>query len=710
MDVKEAIRINERRRKALNSLYNPYTGECCYGERFLLSLSDSPVGDMWLPVEMRELVVVRGLLEAGSMKAHLRMAAKENEELVVDEGVVCDAWIAFNELRMDYDFEYFACAVETIKDKLTSEPIPFILRPGQRKLLAALEDMRQKRIPIRVIIVKARQWGGSTLIQMYMFWIQVRLKKGWNSVICAHLMDPAKRIRAMFENCAERMIPLNGITYKLEPYKQTQNIKQIKERDCQITVGSAIEPDSVRSDDVKMVHFSEAAYYPKTENTNAKQLTTAIVSSVPSIPDTLVAYESTANGVGDLFHIECVKAEAGLSPYSFVFVSWFEIGDLHSVAFNGYYYEHNGRKVEGDEVEFVRGMTDYEKNLFLNNENITLEHLNWYRFKFAELGDDMQKEYPSDWIEAFKDSGEIVFKADDIEALRPGCQKPPIAVGVMMAEAEAASAKLSGKPLKSLVTNVRFIPDAEALSVACSSSIDIKTRERKLNNKLIVWRHPDRNINARNRYLVIYDPAKGISDKADWGSIVVIDRYWRMYGGKSEVVAEWRGHADKDIAVWVAVQIAVYYCNAKLVIESNTFDSEYKKEDDTEFIFETISEFYNNLYGRRTEPDKIKEGAPVRFGFHTNRNTKSAIIANFTAVLRERAYIERSNNTLNQARVYERKKNGAYGAKEGHHDDDLITRMIGLYVDYLEMDMPYVVEESAANKSYSREMTSESVI
>jgi hypothetical protein len=75
-----------------------------------------------------------------------------------------------------------------------------------------------------------------------------------------------------------------------------------------------------------------------------------------------------------------------------------------------------------------------------------------------------------------------------------------------------------------------------------------------------------------DRYITIFDPQKGLSEKADWGVITVIDRYWMMFGGKPEIVAEWRGRIDKDIAIWVAAQIAAFYNNSLLVVESNTYE------------------------------------------------------------------------------------------------------------------------------------------
>jgi hypothetical protein len=687
--IREIIKENSRRRKNRDS-YNPLTGQGCYGKRFRLQIRE--IGTLYLPEELKSHPDIQTLIKTKSIR---KMAGANGDDAREEE--YGKALIDFAELRMNFDFEYFAIAAETITDKQTSQLTPFILNRGQRKLLAVFEDMRRSHTPIRVILLKARQWGGSTLTQLYMFWIQIRLRTGWNSVICAHTMDAAKNIRAMYKLCVAHMTAADGLRHQLLPFEGAINIKHVPRRNCRITVGSAVEPESIRSQDIKMAHFSEVALYPKTENTSAKQLVTSVISSIPAIPDTVIVYESTAHGVGDFFHAEYTKAAAGLSPFRPVFVSWFEIGDLYSADFDGRHYNHSGLKTNGGTREFIADMDDCEINLFRNNPDITLEHLNWRRFKKSEIGDDLPQEYPSDHIEAFKNSGENVFNQNHIEALRDGCNRNPLAVGILAADAEPASAKITGTPKKNILRNVRFIHDDDALQNFIHTH-DPNLKEKKLNAKLVIWKFPDTDTPCLRRYIVVYDPQRGVTDKADWGVITVLDRYWRIFGGKSEIVAEWRAHTDKDIAIWIAVQIATFYNNALFVVESNTFDSDYKKEDGAEFIFETIAHHYRNLY-HRTEADKLRQGLPIRYGFHTNRNTKPAIIADFVATLRERAYIERSHRTLDQARVYERKKDGSYGAKDGHHDDDLITRMIALFIDYHEYPLPQLLTHTTASNA-----------
>lgn len=58
--------------------------------------------------------------------------------------------------------------------------------------------------------------------------------------------------------------------------------------------------------------------------------------------------------------------------------------------------------------------------------------------------------------------------------------------------------------------------------------------------------------------------------------------------------------------------------------------------------------------------------------------TKNRIINDMIGIVRNRAYIERDNGAIDEAAAYERKRNGATGAINGHHDDRVITRAMAL--------------------------------
>jgi hypothetical protein len=196
-----------------------------------------------------------------------------------------------------------------------------------------------------------------------------------------------------------------------------------------------------------------------------------------------------------------------------------------------------------------------------------------------------------------------------------------------------------------------------------------------------------------NRYLTVVDVG-GRSNKADWSVIVVFDRLSMIDGSEPpSVVAQWYGHCDIDQLAWRAAQIAAFYDNSLLIIESNTLETHDKERqveggDQSQYILNQISDIYPNLYARKQSEDEIREGAPRKYGFHTNVSTKPMIISTLIKVVRDRLYIERDKRCLDEYNTYERKQNGAYGAITGKHDDLLMTRAIGLHICFREMDMP----------------------
>ena len=230
------------------------------------------------------------------------------------------------------------------------------------------------------------------------------------------------------------------------------------------------------------------------------------------------------------------------------------------------------------------------------------------------------------------------------------------------------------------------MPDKEALRLLVEGTE--RDRLRAGLGRLQVWAEPSPEPRMRDRYVVAFDPQRGVSEGADYGVIKVLDREPMARGEVPEVVALFYGHLDKDVTAWVAAQIATWYECALLVIESNTYDSSYRG-DDGEFIFDTIARYYDNLYSR-TPADKIREGFPRRYGWQTNRSTKPILVNTFRALLREGGYVERDAGTLDEGRAYETKPDGSMGAVAGGHDDRLMATMLALYVAY-EMEPPRAI-------------------
>lgn len=688
MNYDSIIKENARRNAFKKADYDPVSGLNCCGDRFLLQVPEKYPYKFYLPLEMENLPsVVLLKRHEGSISDTLRSI---NGKKPTDDQIDY-FWLKLCEERYKYDFEFFAIACETIIDKLSARPIRFKLNRAQRRLLKKILEQLKEGRQINVQILKAKQMGFSTLVEMIFKWIQIVHKKNWNSVICAHDQTAAINIRAMYGDSVKEMVPIGGEKMTMGNFESTHNIKLINQTGCRITVGTALKPESTRSQNVKMVHFSEMAFYPDTDNNNPALIETSVISSMTDGPFTAIIRESTANGEGDYFHKQWLLAKKGETAYYPFFAPWFEI-ELYEILFDGKYVLPKGGKTKkGTVQDFIDSMTESEWLLFNNHKECTLENLNWYRWKLSTMPSEwqMKQEYPSNDIEAFQSSGNPVFNIDHLEALRPDCCEPD-AVGMLVSKCSPHLSVTEPNRRREILKDLRFETDAEATDAVLNG--DPHTRFKKGMNRLWVWQYPDTEEKISDRYEVVFDPQKGTSKGADFGVIKVIDRYWMQakYGGKPEVVALFYGHIDKDITIWIATQVAKWYNNALLVVESNTYDSDIK-EDDTPFIFEMIKDHYDNLYSR-TDPEKVREGAPIKWGFNTNKATKPMVIESFKAILREKAYVERDEETINEGRTFEEKDNHKMGAKAGCHDDRLMATAIGLYVCFNEMPLPRVIE------------------
>lgn len=624
MNTQEIIAENALRLSRVYAPYDPYTGT--------------------------EGVVPRTPIECEGIGTILCPTDLINDYPDYKKGVSASQLQQFTYIRFRYDFEYFCAYCARVQDKETADIYPFILRYAQRKLLKVLEDQRRANQPIRVILLKARQWGGSTCTQIYMAWIQLFHRINWHSVICAHLKDAALNIKGMYTTMMQYFPEWIYGPLKMQPYEKTQNISYIKQIGCKITIGSAEAPESVRSQNVMMAHISEAGVYPTTAKNNPTRLIRSVAGSILRIPYSIVVVESTANGTGNWFHTEWLKAERGKSDKYPLFVAWFEI-------------EMYSSPLPMPEEEFIATLSEYEWQLW--ELGATLQAINWYRHKRMEYhnDDEMQAEFPSTAVEAFTHSGEIIFKQDLCEKLRKLCREP----------------EWRGD----IYSQTKFSVSAKALTQLAL--------EQQHNGRFQIWAMPDTSTQVARRYIVSVDVG-GRSAKADYSVITVLDRYWLIEGGVPEVVAEWRGHIDHDLLAWKAAQIATLYNNALLVIESNTLESKDNPDALTDdFILDQIASTYDNLYARQ-DPQRIREGLPPRWGFHTNRKTKQTLVDNMIAIVRTQGYIERNDLAINEMLTYERLQNGGYGATSGNHDDILMTRMIALYVSS-DIEPPAIINQ-----------------
>lgn len=673
--INNILAENKRRNDEIYAPFNPITGRGSVGEREKIFIEDFPLRVQYLPIEMLKIPLVKQLIEAGSIDAFLEEIGADEENYESDRDKLIQQFVR---LRCRYDFPFWAAMFVYIKNKGGGEDVLFRLTRPQRRFVERLEIRRRAGKPIRIVLLKARQWGGSTTSQIYMAWLQLVHKVGLNSLIIAHQGAGSDEIKDMFDRMINsypvEMLHKLGENYnenepKLAGVGKSGSIHRVPQRNCKIKIGTAERPDSCRGGDYNLVHLSEVGLWKVTDGKKPEDIVRSACSGVLLKPYTMIVYESTANGTGNFFQREYDDAKKGVSQFEAMFVSWFDI-EQYSLPVDNLeqFAEQLYRNRNNSSVSSTREESG-QYLWWLWEKGATLEAINWYiqeRAKYNEHG-LMAAEFPSDDIEAFVHSGTRVFDKYKVEQLRPSC-KPPKYIGEVYADDDEGE--------KALI-NLRFTEDRQG--------------------QLYIWDLPEEDDEKEiitNRYFTVVDVG-GRSRKADFSVIVVFDRLFMIEGGKPVVVAQWYGHCDIDILAWKAAQIAAFYNNSLLVIESNTLETHDKERqvdgDQSLFILNQVKDIYPNLYARKQSEENIQEGKETKYGFHTNVSTKPMIISTLIKVIRQGRYTERDERCLDEYLCYERKQNGAYGAIIGKHDDLLMTRAIGLHICFFEMDIPQII-------------------
>ncbi len=698
-EIAKLLTENDRRNEVMYAHFDPVTGEGSVGERVRVCISDFAIPVQWLPVEMMDIPFVKKLVKAGSIDKFLSsvMHVEPNEEdyIKVSRTLI--------RLRYKHDFPFWTATLVYIHNKDAGKDVLFRLWYPQRILVSRFEAKRKAGLPIRLILLKARQWGGSTTTQLYMAWLQFFHKEGLNSLIIAHQGTASDEIKDMFDlmikkHPVEFLHKLGDVYSENEPklvgVGKSGSTHRVPQRECKIKVGTAERPNGCRGGAYSLVHLSEVGLWQKTEGKSPEDIVRSACSGILAKPYTMIVMESTANGTGNFFHREYSAAADPKvkSQYEALFIAWFQI-EHYSLPFNSaeelrafaaqlWENRHNAYSPSNREESGRYLWSLWERGA-------TLEAIHWYVYERAGKNDFavMASEYPSDDVEAFVHSGSMVFDQYLVKRFEPFCRDPQF-VGEVYADADEGEEALA---------NLRFREDRQGL--------------------LSIWAMPERfdDCEVTDRYLTVVDVG-GRSNKADWSVIVVFDRMSMIDGSEPpSVVAQWYGHCDIDRLAWRAAQIAAFYNDSLLVIESNTLETHDKERqieggDQSQYILNQISDIYPNLYARKQSEDEIREGAPRKYGFHTNVATKPMVISTLVKVIRERLYIERDQRCLDEYNTYERKQNGAYGAIVGKHDDLLMTRAIGLHICYREMEMPQFVPLTNRTLKKDRSPVSEASI
>lgn len=213
--------------------------------------------------------------------------------------------------RLKDDFPLYASKCLKIRTKAGGLE-PFILNRSQLRLHHIIEDQRRETGRVRVIVLKGRQQGISTYTDGRHYH-RVTHRRGARAFLLAHKESSSQALYAMVNRFHENCPPV------VRPSTGTANAKELlfDGLDSGYRVATAGSHEVGRGDTLQYVHGSEVGFW-----TNAEQHMAGLMQAVPEDGDSEIILESTANGMGNAFHQQWVRAVSGDSAFKAVFLPW----------------------------------------------------------------------------------------------------------------------------------------------------------------------------------------------------------------------------------------------------------------------------------------------------------------------------------------------------------------------------------------------------
>lgn len=272
-----------------------------------------------------------------------------------------------------------------------------IMNPMQERIIDEVERQIYEYGQVRIIVLKARQMGTSTIIEAIIFALSI-LYQDFQSLIISHEADSAEHILGMTKRY--------WTTYPFRRFHEEQynGRKQLAWSDLgsNIVVATARNVGAGRSKTLHALHASEVGMWD-----NGPELMTGLRQAIPPFGLTFIALESTAKGIGNYFHTQWMDAEAKRSEFVPLFFPWFV---------DPAYTAQNIPPQSQAQYAMFRDPDEEERKLI--GMGVSIPKLLWRRWAIQNLCqgdlDKFKQEYPATPHEAFLSTGRNVFRLPDL--------------------------------------------------------------------------------------------------------------------------------------------------------------------------------------------------------------------------------------------------------------------------------------------------------
>ena len=288
-------------------------------------------------------------------------------------------------LRLLNDFTFYAKHCVKIRTK-KGTIVPLVLNRVQKRFAQAIIDQMTTTGRVRMVVLKARQQGLSTVITAWQYW-WLSQRKAQKGLVMAHEADSTTTLFDMYKRVHD------NVPDEVRPHAKysSRTELQFDRLDTGLRVATAGGRGVARGETLTTAHLSEVAFWP---TAFAATNFNGLIQAVPDEPGTAVFLESTAQGMTGKFREMWVGAADGSNGYVPFFSAWFESDEYRETAPD----------------DFTR--TPDEEAL-AKQFNLDDDQLYWRRRKIAQNGLGLFKqEYPATPDEAFLSTGRPVFNPD----------------------------------------------------------------------------------------------------------------------------------------------------------------------------------------------------------------------------------------------------------------------------------------------------------
>lgn len=556
--------------------------------------------------------------------------------------------------------------------------IPFKLNPIQLWFVRRFVIPNYKQgYPIRVIILKARQMGFSTLIEAFALWCTLGHDE-WNTILVATDDDQARLIFEMTQRMYDEMpvnelrlprfhissFTANNIWFK----KPSERVKKFKSNrnewwidlNSKIRIASAEKKGALgKAGTWQTVHGSEVADWPQLRKSLA-----ALLAACHDVPETSVFLESTAFGMNEFYDMWNHRTIGKLKvPYDWqnVFVPWYWDAKYEMDV------EGDQQFVDQAEEALYRRIMD-DKQLWREldpdlTEDRVWHKLFWRRFtlshKYQGDVDEFCQYYPSYAEEAFRFSGQSVYKTTELSRIETMVREPTWRGNLN-------------------IVSERFKKSADFDRYGVQLEISMTPFDY---GRFKIWEYPQESM----RYIIGADIAEGrasegVSEdqsKYDFScgqvfKVCTTDEI-RRTGYLLRQVACWHGNCDPHLFGYLMVAVAQLYNWAFLAWEANGVGSALKGP-----ILDHCG--YRNIY-MREDTDRIARRPASIPGWKTTGRTKPYMVSVGQMLIHNREMEIVDASTLNEMKSFSQIGENKFAAARGHDDREMAKLVAGVVAE-----------------------------